>query len=162
MVPQCVRVFRMPHVETGERNERDMKRTILLAIVTLLVAAVAIAQPASPRPGQVVAKYLQLTPDQVSAWQQINKDTAAVVQPLAANARDLRSQLDAALNAATPDPASIGQLAVSLHAVQALIRSARQSAQNQRLAVLNADQRAKFAAFQAAAQFIRQLRKPAR
>jgi len=139
-----------------------MKKTISVAIMTVLVAVVAIAQPAPPRPGQVVAKYLQLTPDQISAWQQINKTTSATVQPLLATARGLRSQLKTAMSGTSPDPAAIGTLALSLRGVQQQIRSARQSAQNQRLAVLTADQQAKFTVFQTAAQFIRQSRKPAR
>ncbi len=139
-----------------------MKKTSYLAIVTLLVAVAAIAQPVPPRPGQVVAKYLQLTPDQISAWQQINQTTSATVQPLLATARDLRSQLKTAMSATSPDPAAIGTLALSLRGVQQQIRSARQNAQSQRLAVLTADQQAKLTAFQAAVQFIRQSRKAAR
>ena len=139
-----------------------MRKTISIFIVALLIAAVAAAQPAPGRPGKVLAGYLQLTPDQITAWQQINKDTAAALKPLASNARDLRTQLQTALSAATPDEAAIGRLAVSLHAVQEQIRAARQDAQNKRLAVLTADQRTKLDAIQAAMKFMRQQRGPAR
>lgn len=133
-----------------------MKKSISIAVLTLLVAAVAGAQPAPPRPGKVLAEYLQLTPDQISTWQQIKQETAAVVKPLAANARDLRTQLKTAVTAATPDPAAVGHLALSLHGVQEQIRTAQEAAKSKRIAALTADQQVKFDAFQAAAQFIRQ------
>lgn len=139
-----------------------MKKSISIVLLSLLVASAAAAQmapPMVPRAGKVLADYLQLTPDQVTAWQQINRDTATAAQPLAANARDLRQQLDTALSAASPDPASIGKLAVSLHGLQQQIRTLHETAKSKRLALLNADQNAKFAAFEAAAQFIQQQRR---
>jgi len=139
-----------------------MKKAISILALSLLVASTAVAQmapPVAPRAGKVLADYLQLTADQVTAWQQINRDTAAAVQPLAANVRDLRQQLDTALKAVSPDPTAIGKLAVSLHGVQEQIRTLHETAKSKRLALLTADQKAKFAAFEAAAQFMRQQRR---
>ncbi len=136
-------------------------RSISIAILALFIAAIAIAQPGpGPRPPQkAVAEYLQLSDQQVTTWQQIQKDTAATVQPLAENARDLHKQIETALEAATPDPAAVGKLAVELHAVQEKIRAAHEAGKAKRVAVLNADQKAKFEAFEAAAAFLRQERR---
>lgn len=136
-------------------------RCTLITIATLLVAAMVVAQPAPPaRPGgaQVLAKYLALTPEQISAWQQISRDTAATIKPLAENARDLQKQLDTALNVATPDPLTVGNLAVSLHSVRQQIRATEEAAKTKRLGLLTADQKVKFEAFQTANAFLHQRR----
>ncbi len=137
-------------------------RCTLVIVATLLMAAMVVAQPAPPaRHGggaQALAKYLALTTEQISAWQQIAKDTAATIKPLAENARDLQTQLDTALNVATPDPLAVGKLAVSLHSVRQQIRAAEESAKTKRLALLTADQKVKFEAFQAANAFLHQRR----
>jgi hypothetical protein len=75
-----------------------MKLRISMAVLALLTVAAAFAQPA-PIPtahhgrAAKVAEYLQLTPDQIAAWKQINKETAATVKPL-------RDQIRAAQQAA--------------------------------------------------------------
>lgn len=147
----------------GERKTQIMKtRWIPLATaVILLAAAVAVAQPVPPggprsaRPQAALAAYLQLTPDQIAAWQQIHKDTAAAVKPLADNAGDLRKQLEATVKAASPDPATVGKLVLSLHSVRDQIRTARENSKTKLLAVLTPEQKTKFEGFQAAAGFMR-------
>lgn len=133
------------------------RRWILIAIATLLAAATAMAQPRAQHPGRqkALAEYLQLTPDQVSTWQQVGKETAAAVQPLAANARDLRSRLRDALQAASPDQAAVGALTVQLDAVRKQIHAAREEGKAKRLAVLTPEQKAKLEAFRAARGFAR-------
>ena len=132
-------------------------RWIAIAIMATLAASGATAQMSPRHAG--LPSYLQLTADQIATWQQIQKDTAAAVQPLAANARDLRKQLDTALQSATPDPTTIGNLALSLHSVRQQIRAAREVAQAKRLAVLTTEQRAKFDAFRTAMGFMGQHRR---
>ncbi len=128
-----------------------MKRWVLMVIVVMLTAAVAVAQPRGPRDSEkAVADYLQLTPDQATAWQQIQKDTAAAVQPLRDNARSLREQLRTALDAASPDAAAVGALSIQLASVRKQIRAAHEEAKAKRMAVLTADQKTKFEAFEAA------------
>lgn len=137
-------------------------RWIPIAVLALFVGAIAMAQmgpgpgPAGPR---ALANYLQLTPDQVTAWQQINKDTQTAVTPLQTNARDLRQQLNTALTGGSPDPAAVGRLAISLHNVQEQVRTLHEDAKSKRLALLTADQKTKLAAFEAAVQFMRQPRR---
>lgn len=135
------------------------RRWISVAIVALLAAAVATAQPAPGRPGgpqKMLANYLQLSDQQIASWQQIAKDTQAAVKPLAENARTLQQQLHSAVTAANPDPTAVGKLAVQIEQVRAQIKGAHDAADAKRAAVLNADQKVKYDAFQAAMAFIRQ------
>src|SRR6476659_8860767 len=98
-------------------------KTRFIAALAILVATAAFAQP---RPARL-AHYLELTPEQIAAWKQIHTDTAALVQPLAASARETRTQLKAVLESA-PDPAAVGKLVISLHATRAQICAARTDA----------------------------------
>ena len=113
-----------------------------IAALAILLATAAFAQP---RPARL-AHYLELTPDQIAAWKQIHTDTAALVQPLAASARETRTQLKAALDSPSPDPAAVGKLAIALHATRAQIRAARADARTKLAAVLTPEQKTKFEA----------------
>ena len=139
----------------------------VLTLVVLLTAVVAMAQrgPGGPPPdgGEVaLARYLQLTPDQIASWKQIHMDTAEAMKPLAETARGLREQIDTALDAATPDPLAVGKLAVSLDAVRDQMKALREDSQSKRLAVLTPEQKTKFEAFEAAAAFMKHSRRPNR
>jgi len=72
-----------------------MKLRLTMAILALLIGSAAFAQQApAPNPrmrnAQKIADYLQLTPDQITAWRQIDKDTAASVRPLMEQVRAAR------------------------------------------------------------------------
>ena len=136
-----------------------MKKQFAFTILFLFVAAVAAAQP-RPHPQKLLADYLQLSDQQVTEFQQIQSETAAVVQPLQASAHSLQQQLHDALQAATPDATAVGKLALQLESVRAQIKAAHDAADTKRLAVLNADQKVKYQAFQAAMAFIGQQRGP--
>ncbi len=141
-----------------------MKKYIVAIAAITLMTGIAFAQAGPqhpPRPQAVLAHYLQLTPDQITAWQQIEKDTAAAVKPLAQNERDLQKQVKTALEAPNPDPLAVGKLVVSADALREQIKGLRDAAKSKRLALLTADQKTKFDAFQAAAAFINASR-PAR
>jgi Spy/CpxP family protein refolding chaperone len=141
-----------------------MKIRMLAALSILLVATAALAQPApapppAPAPARVLAHYLELTPDQVAAWKQIHTDTATTIEPLAAAARGEQQQLAAALQAATPDPPTVGKLAITLHATREQIRTARADSRTKLMAVLTPEQKVKFEAFEAAAKAMRRGRR---
>jgi Spy/CpxP family protein refolding chaperone len=128
----------------------------IAAAVTLFCATMVSAQPAAGTPhgrggrGAVLANYLQLTPDQITAWKQLRKDEATEIKPLAQNARDLRQQLDAAMNATPPDPATVGKLSLELRSLHEQIRTAREASTAKFAATLTPEQKVKFDAFQAA------------
>lgn len=142
-----------------EKGKSPMKKRLVVTITTiaLLAAAAAIAQapPQHPqRPEAVLGAYLQLTPDQITAWQQIAKDTATAVKPLADNVAELEKQLDTALQASSPDAAAVGKLVISIDSTRAQIRALREGAKSKRAAVLTPDQKLKFDAFEAAVAFL--------
>ncbi len=110
-----------------------------VAALALLIATTTFAQPRAAR----LARYLDLTPDQVTAWKQIHTDAAATIQPLAAAQRETRQQLEAALKAPSPDPAAVGKLTIVLHATRAQIRAARAAEREKFAAVLTPEQKAK-------------------
>lgn len=148
-----------------ERNTHIMKarRISIAAAALLLVAAIATAQPIpnAQHPGggrAALVHYLQLTPDQIAAWQQIHKDTAAAVKPLATQAHDLRTQLEAAVKATTPDPAAVGKLTLALRSVREQVRATRSDSKDKLLAVLTPEQKTKFEAFEAARAALRHRR----
>jgi Spy/CpxP family protein refolding chaperone len=124
------------------------------------VAAVAAAQPAPPKQGpqKLLADYLQLSDQQIAEWNQIQQDTAATVKPLADTIRSLEDQLHAALQAATPDANAVGKLVIQIEQTRAQIHAAQDAADAKRVATLNADQKIKYRAFQAAMQFLEQHR----
>jgi Spy/CpxP family protein refolding chaperone len=143
-----------------------MRWIAVAAAIVLLTCATAMAQPAplaGPHPGgaRVLAAYLQLTPEQIASWKQINADTAAAVKPLIANARDLEKQLNAAVQAASPDPAAVGKLALSVHSARNQIRAAHEESRSKLVALLTPEQKVRFEAFQAAVEFVRHRPGPA-
>jgi len=134
-----------------------MKR-LSIAILLLLVAASLAAQPApnaQAARGVVLAKYLELTPDQVAAWKQIRTDTAAALRPIGEQARDLRKQLETAMTAANPDAATVGKLTLSLHSLRGQAKTIREASRTKLRDVLTAEQKTKFDAFEAAAKALR-------
>jgi Spy/CpxP family protein refolding chaperone len=139
----------------------------IVAVVTLLCAAIASAQPMMgaapqrPRRGAALAEYLQPTPEQATAWKQLRSDTAAAMKPLAQNAQDLRKQLDVAMSATSPDPAAIGKLTLALRSAREQLRSAHDASEAKFVATLTPEQKAKFDAFKAAGGFLKHRRQGA-
>lgn len=138
------------------------KRWILIvAVVTLLCAAMASAQPIMGRTpqragrGAVLAEYLQPTPEQITAWKQLRSETAAAIKPLVQSAQDLRKQLGVAMSATSPDQAAIGKLTLALRSARDDVRSARSTSKAKFVATLTPDQKAKFDALEAARQFMK-------
>jgi Spy/CpxP family protein refolding chaperone len=158
----------MFEVDLREKGQTMNKRWILIvAVVTLLCAAVASAQPAPGTPphragrGAALAEYLQPTPEQIALWKQLRSDSAATMKPLAQSVQDLRKQLDVAMSATSPDPAAIGKLALALRSARDEMRSARDASKAKFVATLTPEQKTKFDAMQAAGGFLRQRqRKP--
>jgi len=120
-------------------------KTRFIAALAILAATAAFAQPRAAR----LAHVLDLTPDQIAAWKQVRTDTAALVQPLAVSAHETRTQLEAALESASPDPATVGKLVIAVHAMRAQIRAARANARAKLVAVLTPEQKTKFEALEA-------------
>jgi Spy/CpxP family protein refolding chaperone len=137
-----------------------MKRTVItLTVAAFVVATGALAQggpgwfagamnePAGAGGGHMVAaltQALQLTQDQVTAWQKILDNTKATVQPLFQQERQLREDVKTALDAGGADPATIGTKVIAAHDLAAKIKAARDAGLSAFRALLTSDQQAKF------------------
>lgn len=144
-----------------------MKRVMVFTLSLLFVlAGSAFAQQrrgpgpggAPPGPGfggpargnsDALAVYLGLTAEQKASWETIQSETRQAARALHEQERSLADQLEAATDAAT-----IGGLVLQLRAIQTQLESAREAAQARFSAMLTADQQVKFAAFQAATEFL--------
>lgn len=141
-----------------------MKRLIVVTFSLLLIlAGSAFAQPrrgpgpaggppgAGPGPdaGKALAVYLGLTAEQQASWESIQRETREAGRALHEQERSLAEQLEAA-----NDPNTIGAIVLQLRSINTQLKAAHDAAQAQFAATLNADQQTKFAAFQAATEFL--------
>lgn len=150
-----------------------MKRKAFLFISLLLVAIafgayaqrgpMPIAGPNGGGPGfggpaasDSLAEYLALTSDQKIAWQTMQSDLRTAIEGLHEQERALGEQLHTALDAGSTDAAALGNLLIQMRAIRTQIETARDAADAKFEASLTADQKVKYAAFQAASDFLRQ------
>jgi LTXXQ motif family protein len=96
-----------------------------------------------------LAVYLGLTAEQKASWETIQSEAREAARALHEQERSLAEQLESATDATT-----IGGIVLQLRALQAQIEAGRDAAQARFSAMLTTDQQAKFAAFQAATQFL--------
>jgi hypothetical protein len=146
-----------------------MKRiSLTLLALLLIVAAGAFGQGRGPGPNgappfpggdrDILGEYLSLTPDQKSAWHTIQSEQRASSEALHTQERALGEQLHTALEG--NDAAAIGTLMLQLRTVHTQVDAARTAADAKFAASLTAAQKTKFAAFQAAAEFLQQQHGP--
>lgn len=88
-----------------------MKKTILALLIVALAVPV-LAQQAAPRPKEVVARFLELTPEQVTAWEGLLATLDGTLDPLREQLRDVQHQLAEMLQGENPDPAAVGTLVI--------------------------------------------------
>jgi Spy/CpxP family protein refolding chaperone len=99
---------------------------------------------------KAVAKFLELTPAQETAWKKIQTETAAAVKPLRDRMTETQKQLDEASQSPTPDSATIGKLTLAVRDTQTQIHLLHEQGREKFSALLTADQKAKYDAFEAA------------
>ena len=99
---------------------------------------------------KAVAKLLALTPEQQAGWKKIQGETAAAVKPLREKLQAAQQQLDQQNQAEAPDAAAVGKLTASIRDLQTQIHTLHQQGNEKFVALLNADQKTKFEAFEAA------------
>lgn len=106
-----------------------MKSVVCAAIVLALatLAAPAIAQDLGAIPGledeaclpqaaqRVIARFLQLTDDQVAAWDGLIADRNAAAEPLRNQIAAVDADLQALLSGDDPDPYEVGDLVILRH-----------------------------------------------
>lgn len=96
-----------------------MKRWIL-AVVVLAVAIPAVAQegPIREHGMEAVARFLQLTPEQVEQWKGLLQVQEDALTPLREELRATEEQLGELLRGENPDPAAIGTLVLQGKAIK--------------------------------------------
>lgn len=144
-----------------------MKRFTIIAALLLVAATAAMAQHArrpapegafrtmgGPPPADGLAEYLSLTSEQAANWQAIREETRTQIDALREKERALAEQLGAALEGT--DATAIGTLMLQIRGIGSQIEAIRAAGKAKFSATLTAEQKVKFDAFQAAADFLRQ------
>lgn len=129
-----------------------MKRTLTIATMFLVTAAAfAVPRPHTQRGRDAVnpriaAEFLDLTDAQKSQAQSLRLSMRATIEPLRAQLRNNREAVKAAVDAGNAQQA--GQLLISGKAVREQIKAAHENFESQFVALLNAEQKSKWATLQ--------------
>ena len=139
-------------------------RTTFFVLAALLaLPLVALAQQSSDKARdprdiltnpRLLARYLQLTPDQVTTTQALFKELRAKVDPLRQAQQGLRQTFYTDLEAASPNPCTVGQDALALHANEEAIKTAFEDFDKKLSASLTPEQLAKYEALKEAARLL--------
>jgi Spy/CpxP family protein refolding chaperone len=131
--------------------------SILAAVAAVLLALPLAAQPPQgPRDPaailhnpRLLARYLHLTPDQITASQKLFTDLKAALDPLRQQEQTLRDAFEAAVSAANANSCDVGQAALAVHANQVKIKAALDDFDTKFSALLTPDQLARYEALKA-------------
>lgn len=99
--------------------------------------------------GPGFAHYLGLTADQREQVRQLREAQKPQLEALGKQLRDNHRQLQEALEAASPEPAAVGTIAIQGHALQLQMRQLREDGDKAIRALLTKEQQVKFDALQA-------------
>jgi hypothetical protein len=97
-------------------------KKILIAVIALCVVAPLAAQEMEPPPiveaaHNRVAAFLQLTDEQIAAWDVIYQIHREAEQPLQDKVAAIQPEIDALFETGDPDPAALGELVIERHAL---------------------------------------------
>jgi Spy/CpxP family protein refolding chaperone len=136
-----------------------MKKILSIGLFGFIAAAAGVAV-AAPQDGthtgrgggrfQQMSDFLGLSEDQQTAWKSLQEQQKPQMVQLRQEGRDLHLKLKAATDAATPDPAAVGQATLAMKAHMQKVMAARQAFESQLEGLLNPDQKTKYDAFKAA------------
>ena len=119
-----------------------MRMTVVAALIcALLVVTPLCAQSDQVPPELVLKEVLQLTDPQITTLQQLEQTRQQAVEPLMRQIVPAQQALQAALQQPNPDAAVVGQLAVTVDALQRQIAQHQQDFGNGFLAMLTDAQR---------------------
>lgn len=125
--------------------------TMMTAAVVATGGGAAMAQgppPGGPPPR--IAAALGLTDEQKVVWASAFSTMRATAQPLHAQAKAIRVEIDALFAQGNPDPALLGQKMIAMHAVREQLQQARATMVSTTTAVLTDEQKLKLDAIKAA------------
>jgi Spy/CpxP family protein refolding chaperone len=96
----------------------------VVAIIAYTVPLLASAQAGHGRhAGARVARFLDLSEDQVARWQEVRDRHAQAAEPLREEQRQLRAELRTALQSGSPDPAEVGALVIRIHEARSQLKT---------------------------------------
>jgi hypothetical protein len=139
-------------------SRRGLYRLVALGAVVLapLAAGAAVAASFDPdailRSPRALARYLRLTPAQVTTYRQLLGELEAKLEPLRAARRDLHQDLAAALDSASPDACAIGGIQIDIHELGEQMRQAWEEFDTAFSAILTPQQLARYEALKDAAR----------
>ncbi len=143
---------------------KTRKANLMLAFLVTLLALPFAAQGlrgGGPRDADAIlhnpralARYLRLTPAQVTAAQQLQANLRTVLEPLRANEKQLREALRAELDAATPNACEVGDALLAVRANEERIKDALENYDRQFSALLTPEQLARYEALKEAARLL--------
>jgi len=96
-----------------------------------------------------LARYLELTDEQIADAKAIFEDTKTQAMPLHDDVQALREELGTLLDEASPDAAAVGELVIEIHGIHEQIRDLREAAWDAFKALLTAEQLDKLEQLQA-------------
>jgi Spy/CpxP family protein refolding chaperone len=136
-------------------QEDDMKRLWIMLMTAAVVAtagggAIAQGSPHGGAPPQRIAAALGLTDQQKAVWDAAFSTMRVTAQPLHAQAKAIRTEIDAMFAQGNPDPALLGQKMIAMHAVREQLKQARATMESTTTSVLTDEQKVKLDAIKAA------------
>ena len=140
------------------------RRWVGVAVATLSAAACAATiasagEPAGDEPravrragrgGAALAEYLGLTEQQKTAWRALHEERREAMKPVVEEGRTLRERLREAVQAPSPDPTAVGEATLALEAHRQKTRAQHETFQARLEGLLDAAQKERLKAFQAA------------
>ena len=125
--------------------------TMMTAAVVATAGGAAMAQ--GPPPGephsQRMAAALGLTDQQKAVWDAAFSTMRATAQPLHAQEKAIRAEIDALFAQGNPDAALLGQKMIAMHAVREQLQQARAVMESTTTSVLTDEQKVKLEAIKA-------------
>lgn len=110
------------------------------------------------RPFGVLARYLELSDEQVEQIRGILEQTRANVEPLRVQIREYRHQIGEALQSGAADPTEVGTWVIEIHNLRVQIHDLHESAREAIYGVLTAEQVEKLETLKEAAKLVPVLR----
>ena len=132
--------------------------TAILSVATIGAIASA-AQPTGDerrparrggRGGAALAEYLGLTDQQKSEWRALHEQRREQMKPMMEEGRALRKKLREAVEAASPDPKTVGEATLALEAHHQKMRAEREAFHQKLEGLLDPAQKEKLKALEAA------------
>ena len=122
-------------------------KKVLIVLFALAVVSPVLAQdvPEGPPPGVVAAhnqvvRFLELTEDQIAAWDEMYIIHREAEQPVREEMRILEAELKDLFDAGDPDPAAVGELVIEIASLRTEIGEIHLFYHEEFVALLDEDQ----------------------